>query len=121
MSGSSAAGVVDELFLLRLPPLLAERLRRTLAEESGAGLTDLELTFTGERDGTLRVGGETFPARLLDLPTKVESWKTLDDVNLVKSTDIGQVIVVGAPGTALPQGTVCLNGVTRVMECVLLA
>ena len=89
-----------------------------LAEDGGASLaTEVELLFSDEREGTLRVGGESFPARLLDLPTKVEAWKTLDDVNLVKSADVGQIVVVGAPGATLPAETVCVNGVTAVMRC----
>jgi transcription initiation factor TFIID subunit 7 len=114
---AASAPQQDEMFLLRVPPQLAERLRRLLADEGGANLaSEIELQFTDERLGSLRVGGDTFPAKLLDLPTRVESWKTLDDTNLVKSADIGQVIVVGPPGVPLPQGTVCLNGVTKVME-----
>jgi TAFII55 protein conserved region len=37
------------------------------------------------------VGGEAFPAHVLNLPTIVESYKTYDDIHLVKSNDIGQV------------------------------
>ena len=32
-----------------------------------------------------------YPVSVLNLPSVVESYKTLDDVNLVKTTDIGQV------------------------------
>lgn len=32
-----------------------------------------------------------YPVTVLNLPSVVESYKTLDDVNLVKTTDIGQV------------------------------
>jgi transcription initiation factor TFIID subunit 7 len=32
-----------------------------------------------------------YPVTLLDLPAVVESYKTLDDTNLVKITDVGQV------------------------------
>jgi len=41
--------------------------------------------------GTLKVGGDKFAAHLLDMPTIVETYKTYDDVHLVKSNDIGQV------------------------------
>lgn len=41
--------------------------------------------------GRFTVGGEAFPAHLLNLPTIVESYKTYDDIHLVKSSDIGQV------------------------------
>lgn len=114
----SGLPLLDELFILRAPPELAERLRRLLAEDGGASLaTEVELVFRDEREGTLRVGGETFPARLLDLPTKVEAWKTLDDVNLVKSADVGQIVLIGTPGATLPVESVCVNGVTAVMRC----
>ena len=37
------------------------------------------------------VGGDEYAAALRDLPTIVETYKTYDDVNMVKCTDIGQV------------------------------
>ncbi len=37
------------------------------------------------------VGGDEFAVALRDLPTVVETYKTYDDVNMVKCTDIGQV------------------------------
>lgn len=36
-----------------------------------------------------------YPVTVLNLPSVVESYKTLDDVNLVKTTDIGQVRSTG--------------------------
>lgn len=45
---------------------------------------------TGD-DGVFTVGGEAFPVHLRNLPTIVESYKTYDDIHLVKSNDIGQV------------------------------
>ena len=41
--------------------------------------------------GTLTVDGEAHQVVLQDLPTVVESYKTLDDTNLVKVADIGLV------------------------------
>jgi transcription initiation factor TFIID subunit 7 len=109
---------MEEVFVLRAPPALAERLRRILAEDRQAA-DDLELQFGEDgRTGTLKVGSDVFPAKLLDLPTKVESWKTLDDTNLVKAADIGQVIVVAPPGGALPTEDVSVDGVTLAMRCV---
>lgn len=54
-------------------------------------LTTLTLAEDG-RTGTFAIGGDSFPASLLDLPTVVESYKTYDDTNLVKTADIGQVM-----------------------------
>lgn len=36
-------------------------------------------------------GDRSYPVTVLNLPSVVESYKTLDDVNLVKTCDIGQV------------------------------
>jgi TATA-binding protein-associated factor Taf7 len=111
---------MEDVFILRAPPALAARLRRVLAEEASAAAdaASLELVFSEDgRTGHLRVGADTFPAKLLDLPTKVESWKSLDDVNLVKSADIGQIVVVAPPGGALPTDDVSVNGVTVALRC----
>ncbi|GAV81922.1 LOW QUALITY PROTEIN: TAFII55_N domain-containing protein, partial [Cephalotus follicularis] len=47
------------------------------------------------RGGALVIGNDRFPASLLDLPAIVESFKTYDDSALVKTTNIGQMIMVG--------------------------
>ena len=112
---------MEDHFVLRAPPALAARLRRVLAEDpSSAGdAASLQLEFSEDgRTGQLHIGTDVFPAKLLDLPTKVESWKSLDDVNMVKSADIGQIIVVSPPGGALPSEDVSVNGVTVALRCV---
>ncbi len=38
--------------------------------------------------------GELYPARLVNLPTNVETHKTVDKVTYYKSSDIGQMMVV---------------------------
>ena len=43
------------------------------------------------RKGTFTFDDIVLPASLKDLPTIVESYKTYDDINLVKTGDIGQV------------------------------
>lgn len=43
------------------------------------------------REGELLVGDQTHRVHVLDLPTVVETYKTYNDENLVKSGDIGQV------------------------------
>ena len=45
------------------------------------------------------VGGDAFPLVVQDLPAVVEGWKSMDDTNLVKSLDVGQVMVVKPQGT----------------------
>jgi len=43
------------------------------------------------REGELQIGSQAHKVHVLDLPTVVESYKTYDDENLVKTGDIGQV------------------------------
>ena len=49
------------------------------------------------RRGTFIFDETALPASLKDLPTIVECYKTYDDVNLVKTGDIGQVICQHQP------------------------
>ncbi|KAF7029984.1 hypothetical protein CFC21_041607 [Triticum aestivum] len=88
---------MDEQFILRVPPSVAEQIER-LMNESAAGSSSnpddasLDLSFSEDgRSGTFMIGNQRFPASLLDLPTVVESYKTYDDSFLVKTADIGQV------------------------------
>uniref|UniRef100_A0A8R7PU31 TAFII55 protein conserved region domain-containing protein n=1 Tax=Triticum urartu TaxID=4572 RepID=A0A8R7PU31_TRIUA len=90
---------MDEQFILRVPPSVAEQIER-LMNESAAGSSSnpddasLDLSFSEDgRSGTFMIGNQRFPASLLDLPTVVESYKTYDDSFLVKTADIGQVKV----------------------------
>lgn len=53
----------------------------------------------------LTVDGVQHEVWLQDLPAVVESYKTLDDANLVKITDIGQV---GA-GSSCCQSRTCIS------------
>ena len=71
-------------------------------------------------DGEGRKGIFTFddivlPASLKDLPTIVESYKTYDDINLVKTGDIGQVIISLAHSSAVGLSS-CRNAVLSSCE-----
>ncbi|KAE8660329.1 Transcription initiation factor TFIID subunit 7 [Hibiscus syriacus] len=84
---------MDEQFVLRVPPSVAERINLLLSESASSSedkSLDLEFSEDG-RTGTFVIGNERFPASLLDLPCVVESYKTYDDSALVKTADIGQV------------------------------
>jgi TATA-binding protein-associated factor Taf7 len=59
-----------------------------------------------DRKGVLTVDGVQHEVILQDLPAVVESYKTLDDANLVKVTDIGQVRLISASGVVC----VCVGG-----------
>nr|GEW59870.1 transcription initiation factor TFIID subunit 7-like [Tanacetum cinerariifolium] len=49
--------------------------------------------YNGRR-GTFTIGEDQFPASLFDLPCIVESHKTYDDSALIKTADVGQMIMV---------------------------
>ena len=57
-----------------------------------------------DKEGVFTIGGSEYPCQLMDLPGIVESYKTYNDVHLVKSTDVGQVncTYCSAPPPPLP-------------------
>ncbi|KAI9073076.1 hypothetical protein K1719_044996 [Acacia pycnantha] len=68
------------------------------------------------RSGTFSIGDEHFPASLLDLPCVVESYKTYDESCLIKTADIGQMIMVREPGDAAPDVIEYRHGLTPPMR-----
>ncbi|GAV57476.1 TAFII55_N domain-containing protein [Cephalotus follicularis] len=87
---------MEEQFILRVPPSVAERIEQLLSgNASSSEDKSLDLSFSEDgRSGAFVIGNDRFPASLLDLPTVVESFKTYDDSALVKTADIGQMIMV---------------------------
>lgn len=107
---------MEEQFVLRVFPELAERLQRILAGKN-AQSDVLALSFAEDGcTGRLLVGCDDYECTVQRLPTHVESWKTLDDTNLVKAADVSQVIVVTAPGQPRPTVNVSVNGLTPAMR-----
>lgn len=45
------------------------------------------------REGKVRVNKKTLNAKVLDMPTIIESYKTVDKANLYKSANISQIVV----------------------------
>ncbi|GLT39441.1 hypothetical protein SLA2020_136300 [Shorea laevis] len=109
---------MEEQFILRVPPSLAERINQLLSEnDSSSEEKSLDLSFSEDgRNGTFVIGNDHFPASLLDLPCVVESFKTYDDSALVKTADIGQMIMVGEPGDASPDMVEYRHGLTPPMR-----
>ncbi|KAK8494471.1 hypothetical protein V6N12_018132 [Hibiscus sabdariffa] len=109
---------MDEQFVLRVPPSVAERINLLLSENASSSedkSLDLEFSEDG-RTGTFVIGSERFPASLLDLPCVVESYKTYDDNALVKTADIGQMILVRESGEASPDVVEYRHGLTPPMR-----
>ncbi|KAG6556196.1 hypothetical protein Mapa_002137 [Marchantia paleacea] len=109
---------MEEHFILRVPPSVAERLNRVLNEDPLSALDNsIDLSFLEDgRTGSFVIGKESFPASLLDLPCVVESYKTYDDNVLIKTADIGQIIMVGEPNEAAPEGPEYKHGLTPPMR-----
>jgi len=71
---------------------LANRIRSVLRNNKARKEDyDMDLRWVSDREGIFTIGGSEYPCQLLDLPGVVESYKTYNDIHLVKSTDVGQV------------------------------
>lgn len=86
---------LENQFILRLPAVPATALRA--AVQSGVNLKD-RFTIQIEQDqclrhGTVRFDGWSLPAKIVDLPTIIESHKTLDGKNFYKTADICQLMI----------------------------
>lgn len=105
---------MEEQFILRVPPSVSERIERLFNENDDA---PLDLTFAEDgRTGTFLIGNERFPAALLDFPCVVESYKTYDDNMLIKTADIGQMVMVREEGDPSPEGIEYRHGLTPSMR-----
>uniref|UniRef100_M1AJN0 TAF7 (TBP-ASSOCIATED FACTOR 7) n=1 Tax=Solanum tuberosum TaxID=4113 RepID=M1AJN0_SOLTU len=107
---------MDEQFILRVPPSVAERINRLLSENPSSE-DKLYLSFSEDgKTGSFVIGDEHFPASLLNLPCIVESYKTYDDNVLIKSADIGQMIMVREEGDPVPDVVEYRHGLTPPMR-----
>ncbi|XP_047322095.1 transcription initiation factor TFIID subunit 7 [Impatiens glandulifera] len=105
---------MDEQFILRVPPSIAERIDRILSENASSSEDkSLDLSFSDDgKSGTFVLGNESFPASLLDLPCVLESYKTYDDSVLIKTADIGQMIMVREESEPAPEDVEFRHGLT---------
>ncbi|XP_074349690.1 transcription initiation factor TFIID subunit 7-like [Apium graveolens] len=109
---------MEEQFILRVPPSVAERINQFLSQNvSSSDDNSLDLSFSDDgRSGTFAIGNDRFPASLLDLPAIVESYKTYDDNVLIKTADIGQMIMVREEGDSAPDAVDYRHGLTPPMR-----
>jgi len=109
---------MEEQFVLRVPPSVAERIERLLNENATSSKDkSLDLSFSEDgRNGTFVIGNDQFPASLLDLPCIVESYKTYDDSVLIKTADIGQMIMVREHSDPRPDAVEYRHGLTPPMR-----
>lgn len=83
---------LERSFLLRLPEPQAEKVRKTL--HAGFVKDYLSIEFQADnRHATVRVGKSCLTGKLMDLPTIVESFKTVDKKSFYKTADVCQMLV----------------------------
>ncbi|GIY25284.1 transcription initiation factor TFIID subunit 7 [Caerostris darwini] len=82
----------ERQFILRLPPHEAEVLKHILV--TGEDLEErLSIEFEEDlRHATITFDNKPMPAKLCDLPTIIESCKTVDDAVFYKTADICQIL-----------------------------
>ncbi|XP_020241962.1 transcription initiation factor TFIID subunit 7 isoform X2 [Asparagus officinalis] len=110
---------MEEQFILRVPPSVSERIERLFNENASSSSEDASLDLSFEEDGrtgTFLIGNERFPAALLDLPCVVESYKTYDDNVLIKTADVGQMIMIREEGDPSPEEVEYRHGLTPPMR-----
>ncbi|XP_073394987.1 transcription initiation factor TFIID subunit 7-like isoform X2 [Physcomitrium patens] len=73
-------------------------------------------SFGYGRSAIFTIGEDHFPTSLLDLPCVIESYKTYDDNVLIKTADIGQIILVQEEGLPVPEGPEYKHGLTPAMR-----
>lgn len=84
---------LESQFILRLPQNQANALRQAIKSGEPLGKR-LSVKFeTDIRHGTVKFDNTSLPARLYDLPTIIESYKTLDRKNFYKTADISQILI----------------------------
>ena len=91
---TKANGFYEEQLILRLPTSLKRRFKESL--DAGKLEQDFSLHFFDARNGHVTFQGDTFKAKVVDLPTITESYKTLDKKQFYKIADICQMVYVFA-------------------------
>lgn len=87
----------EDHYVLRVEDaIISGKIREALQKDEAQDL-DLQTDFPKPgREGFLHVGEDKVPMLILDLPTVVETYKTLDDVHCVKLADVSQMLYAGS-------------------------
>eukprot|EP00762_Andalucia_godoyi_P000122 ANDGO_02227.mRNA.1 Transcription initiation factor TFIID subunit 7 len=85
---------MEDQFVLRLPPNLADEVREILRKEDSSDALDFELDTSTKRGWFTVRGMGRYPCVLVDLPTVSESFKTFNKRDYIKTATVCQMIVV---------------------------
>lgn len=93
VTGSNEPYELENQFILRMPAVPAASLKAAVG--SGVNLRD-RLSIQIEQDmrhGKVQFDGWSLPGKIVDLPTVIESHKTLDKKTFYKTADICQMMI----------------------------
>lgn len=97
--GSQGADLENH-FLIRLPPAQSALLREAI-QQGQTNIKDrlsIQLDFTNDKDdmrnGIITLDTIMYKARLMDFPTIMETWKTIDGKSFYKTADTCQMLMV---------------------------
>lgn len=96
----SLGAELENQFVLRLPVTQATSLREAI-RHGHTNIKDrlaIQLDFTNDKDdmrnGVITIDTIMYKARLMDIPTIMETWKTIDGKNFYKTADVCQMLMV---------------------------
>ncbi|XP_071950417.1 transcription initiation factor TFIID subunit 7-like [Antedon mediterranea] len=89
--------IIPELenhFILRMPAHASDKLRHLVHVGNTSVKDKISIELYGDnRHGTVRFDKEAFAAKLVDMPSILESYKTIDKKTFFKTADICQMLV----------------------------
>jgi transcription initiation factor TFIID subunit 7 len=91
---------IESQMILRVPEKLADELNKMFDKAEGEDFIELTPFITKNKDGEeltqFKVDINNFhsKASIIELPCIIESHKTLDDINIFKTSDISQMVYV---------------------------
>lgn len=97
-----SAYTFEENFIIRFPASVANILREEIKENSCPG--NLSIKFTDTRHAIVTYNERSFSALLVDLPSIIESHKTLDHAQYYKTADIHQMLIIFDPDATESKG-----------------
>ena len=101
--------------VLDVPEDVADRLNHFLDSEptAAAHSADIPVSLEVKKDGaTLTVDGVALPTAVSTLPTVVEAYKSFDNVNFYKTSEVSQMLVARHTKEDLPQQQELADGLT---------
>lgn len=91
---------LEEQMIIRFPVDIAHKIHLHLDDKK---FEDFQIEFYDPHHATVRIFDETYSATLVDLPTQIETHRTVDGSYLYKSADIGEMLIVH-PQNSTPTG-----------------